>query len=72
MATTKKASKKASKPTSTTSSARSPLPPYGIAIKEAMARGDAQEMRKVASAARMHLVDVKGALAKLEKAISKG
>lgn len=72
MPTTKKASKKASKPKSATSSDRSPLPPYGVAIKEATARGDAQEMRKVASAARKHLADVKGALAKLEKAISKG
>jgi hypothetical protein len=66
------ATKKASKPKSTKSSVRSPLPPYGIAIKEAIAGGNAPEMRKVATAARKHLSDVKGALAKLEKAIGKG
>lgn len=66
------ASKKAAKAKPSKAKARSPLPPYGVAIKEAMARGSALEMRKVAAAARKHLSDVKGALAKLEKAIGKG
>lgn len=51
------------------SAARGPVPPYGIAIKEALARGDAAEMRKVAASARKHLNDVEAALAALEKAI---
>ena len=48
-----------------------PVPPYGVAIKEALARGDAQEMRRVAAAGRKHLKDVQAALARLEKAIEK-
>lgn len=43
------------------------MKPYGAAIRDAMVRGDAAEMRSVASAARKHLADVQKALAQLEK-----
>lgn len=66
-------SKKASKTKSSKSASRpGPVPPYGIAIREAIARGNTQEMRKVAQVARKHVADVTSALAKLEKAIGKG
>lgn len=48
-----------------------PVPPYGIAIREAVARGDAAEMKKVAAAARKHLSDVQTALDKLTAAMAK-
>lgn len=44
------------------------IPPYGVPIREAIARGDKQEMRKVAAAARRWLKDVQAALDQLEKA----
>jgi hypothetical protein len=47
------------------------LPPYGTPIREAMARGDVQEMRKVADAARKWVKDVQTALEKLEQKIEK-
>jgi hypothetical protein len=47
------------------------VPPYGVAIKEALARGDAQEMRRVAASGRKYLKDVQAALKRLEKAIEK-
>lgn len=59
-------------PSSKKSSARiGPIPPYGIAIREAVSRGDAAEMKKVAAAARKHLTDVQAALDKLTAAIGK-
>lgn len=75
MATSKKVSGK-SKSASSGKSAKAidtggPVPPYGVAIKEALARGDAQEMRRVAASGRKHLKDVQAALARLEKAIEK-
>jgi hypothetical protein len=51
--------------------ASGPLPPYGIAIRQAIARGDSQEMRKVALSARQYLGRVQSALDGLEKAIAK-
>lgn len=45
--------------------------PYGPPIKEALARGDVQEMRKVAALTRKHLKDVQSLLGKLEEAINK-
>jgi hypothetical protein len=60
------------KPSGKKSSARiGPVPPYGIAIREAVARGDAAEMKKVAAAARKHLSDVQTALDKLSTAMAK-
>ena len=44
------------------------IPPYGVPIREAIARGDKQEMRKVAMAARKWLKDVQAALDQLDKA----
>ncbi|HEX8843378.1 MAG TPA: DUF1843 domain-containing protein [Pyrinomonadaceae bacterium] len=44
------------------------IPPYGVPIREAIARGDKQEMRKVAAAARKWLKDVQAALDRLDKA----
>lgn len=44
------------------------MPPYGVPIREAIARGDKQEMRRVATAARKWLKDVQAALDRLDKA----
>lgn len=46
-------------------------PPYGAAIREATARGDVQEMRKVAASARKWLNDVQAALDKMNQAAAK-
>ena len=48
-----------------------PVPPYGPPIREAIARGDVNEMRKLAVVTRRWLRDVKAALTRLEKAIDK-
>ena len=50
---------------------RGALPPYGVPIREAIARGDAQEMKKIAAYTRKWLSDVQSALDKLEKSMSK-
>ena len=81
MATGKKASKKSGKKTTRKSSkktskaragvASGPVPPYGEAIRGAVARGDAQEMKSVADNARKWLSDVQSALAQLESAMKK-
>jgi Domain of unknown function (DUF1843) len=83
MAARKQSSKKSSKSASSSKSAKKragsgraaakggPVPPYGVAIKEAVARGDAAGMRKAAAGARKWLKDVQAALARLEKAIEK-
>lgn len=44
------------------------MPPYGVPIREAIARGDKQEMRRVAASARKWLKDVQAALDRLDKA----
>ena len=46
-----------------------PLPPYGKAIRGAIARGDVHEMRRVAAAARKWLKDTQAALAAMEKSL---
>ncbi|HEV2863833.1 MAG TPA: DUF1843 domain-containing protein [Pyrinomonadaceae bacterium] len=48
-----------------------PLPPYGVAIREASARGDVAEMRRVAASARKWIKDAQAALEKLEGRIEK-
>ena len=48
-----------------------PVPPYGEAIRGAMARGDAQEMKDVATSARKWMSDVQSALKQLEGATKK-
>jgi len=58
-----------SKKKSSSAAARTgPIPPYGVAIREAAARGDAAEMKKVAASARKYLSDVQTALDKLTAA----
>ncbi len=55
----------------TKSAASGPVPPYGPPIREAIARGDLQEMRAVAKSARKWLQNVEKALQQLEKNIEK-
>jgi hypothetical protein len=45
------------------------LPPYGEPIRQAIARGDANEMKKVAASARKYVSDVQAALDKLDQAL---
>ncbi|MDT5268386.1 MAG: hypothetical protein QOH49_572 [Acidobacteriota bacterium] len=78
MATSKGSGKKGAskKGSSKTAGARAaaatgPLPPYGVAIREASARGDAAEMRKVAASARKWISDAQTALEKLEQKLGK-
>jgi hypothetical protein len=47
------------------------IPPYGVPIREAIARGNAAEMKKVATSARKYLKDVQTAVAQLDRAMSK-
>jgi hypothetical protein len=67
------ASKKSTKSASAARAASGggPLPPYGVAIREASARGDVAEMRRVAASARKWIKDAQGALEKLEARIEK-
>jgi Domain of unknown function (DUF1843) len=51
--------------------ARGPMPPYGPPIKEAIARGNVAEMKRLATSTRKWLKDVQAALDALEKAIGK-
>ena len=62
---TKKSSKKSLKAES------GAVPPYGDPIRQAIARGDAQEMKNVAASARKWISDVQAALDKLDSALSK-
>ena len=43
--------------------------PYGPAIRDAIARGDAQEMRKVVASSRKMIKEVESALNQLERKI---
>lgn len=62
--------RKSSRKTSTRASVESgPVPPYGVAIREAIARGDAQEMRQLANTTRQWLDEVNEALNRLETSI---
>jgi Domain of unknown function (DUF1843) len=45
------------------------LPPYGVPIRDALARGDKKEMKAVAAAAREYVKHVQAALDKLDKAL---
>ena len=72
MATKKGASKKGTAAKKSAAKATSgAVPPYGPPIREAMARGDASEMRKVASSARKWIKDAQAALDKLDAKIGK-
>lgn len=68
--TTKKSTKKAVK-AKAAGPESGPVPPYGEAIRGAMARGDAQEIKAVAASARKWLADVQSALKQLEGATKK-
>jgi len=75
---TKKGAKKATSKKASKSYGKGGKPPggvirplYGIVIRDCIARGNQQEMRKVSTAARKHLKDVQDALAKLEAQIGK-
>jgi hypothetical protein len=48
-----------------------PVPPYGDPIHKAIARGDLQEMKALATSTRKWLTQVNSALAKLESSIKK-
>jgi len=68
--TAKKSTKKAAKATAARPDT-GPVPPYGEAIRGAIARGDAQEMKNVAASARKWVSDVQSALKQLEGATKK-
>jgi hypothetical protein len=61
----KKSSKKSSKAESGV------VPPYGDPIRQAIARGDQQEMKNVAASARKYIADVQSALDQLDGALKK-
>ena len=66
---TKKTATKGAK--TTTRAISGPVPPYAEAIRGAMVRGDAQEMKKAAASARKWVADVQAALAQLDSAMKK-
>ena len=68
--TTKKSTKKAGKAKAAQPDF-GPVPPYGEAIRGAIARGDAQEMKNAAASARKWMSDVQSALKQLEGATKK-
>ena len=70
----RKAGKKSSTKKTSKAKARvdtGPVPPYGEAIRGAVARGDVQEMKNVAANARKWVSDVQSALKELDSAIKK-
>lgn len=69
--TTKKSTKKAGSKAKAARPETGPVPPYGEAIRGAIARGDAQEMKNVAASARKWVSDVQSALKQLEGATKK-
>ena len=66
--TTKKAAKKSTKKIAPHTG---PVPPYCDPIRKAIARGDAREMKSVASSARKWMSDVQAALDQLDSALKK-
>ena len=64
----KKSTKKAGK-SKAAQPATGPVPPYGEAIRGAIARGDAQEMKNVAASARQWITDAQAALKQLDGAL---
>ena len=62
----KKSGKKSSKATAAGRIEGGPVPPYGEAIRGAIARGDKREMKDVAASTRKWLADVESALKELE------
>jgi len=48
------------------------IPPYGVPIREAIARGNPAEMKQVSASARKYLTEVQAAVDKLDRAMGKG
>jgi len=72
MATRKSSPKKsAAKSAASGASKVGTLPPYGVPIREAIARGDAGEMKRLAASTRKYLADLSSAVDKLDKALGK-
>jgi hypothetical protein len=67
----KKGAGKKAAATSRASAIGGAVPPYGPPIREAMARGDVAEMRRVAASARKWIKDAQAALDKLEQRLAK-
>jgi hypothetical protein len=67
----KSAATKASKSGAASKRTTGALPPYGVPIREALARGDQKEMQQVAASARKYINDVQSALDKLDSALNK-
>ena len=62
----KKGGKKSTKKGAAARAESGPVPPYGEAIRGAIARGDTREMRDLAASTRKWLDDVESALQELE------
>ena len=67
--TTKKAAKKSTKKALRPDTGA--VPPYGDPIRKAIARGDAREMKSVATSARKWMADVQAELDQLDSALKK-
>lgn len=72
------ATKKTARKTKKTTKARKvggvetgPVPPYGIPIRKAIARGNKKEMKDLATSSRKWLAEVESALEQLESSIKK-
>ena len=70
-ASKKTSAKKSTKKTSASRVESGPVPPYGDPIRKAIARGDAREMKNVATSARKWIADVQSALDQLDSAMTK-
>ena len=64
--------KKSTKKTSASRVQSGAVPPYGDPIRAAIARGDAREMKNVATSARKWMADVQSALDQLDSAMKSG
>jgi len=67
--TKKSTSKKSSKTSAAARPMSGAVPPYGEAIRGAVARGDKREMKDTAGSARKWLADVEAALEQLESSL---
>lgn len=65
----KSAAKSATKSARSVATQPGNIPPYGEPIRQAIARGDASEMKRVAASARKYVSDVQAALDKLDQAL---
>ncbi len=64
------ARKKGSAKSAVASAGRGPIPPYGVPIREAIARGNPREMKALATSARQYLKNVQSALDALDKSLT--